>query len=60
MSFSRRRTREFLLQSLYSQVSNGRSYEREIFLSSFFDPEFRDTLDIAYVEALEQSIHEHE
>lgn len=53
---SRRRSREFLLESLYSQVSNGNVYDRDVFFSCFFEPEMRDKLDFEYIDAMEDGI----
>ena len=54
MSHSRHRTREFLVQSLYGRVYEKNTYNRDIFLHSFFETShFYDTLDEAYLKKLE-------
>ena len=59
MSHSRHRTREFLVQSLYGRVYEKNTYNRDIFLHSFFETShFYDTLDEEYLNKLESWIPE--
>lgn len=58
--FSRRRTREFLLQSLYSRHELGDAFIREDFLESYFDADNIASIDMAYVDTMEQAILAHE
>lgn len=55
MSFSRSRTRRFLLQSLYTRVISGGALSKE---TSFFED--ADRIDDAYAAALEVAILENE
>ncbi len=57
---SRRRSREFLLQSLYARSELGTSYARESFTLSFFSEENSFTLETGYVDVLETAILTHE
>jgi hypothetical protein len=52
---SRRGTREYLLQSLYARVHLS-TFDRDIFLSSFFSGDNTVELDIVYLAAMEQLI----
>ncbi len=57
---SRRRTREFLLQSLYSRHELREAFVRENFIESYFDDENVAAIDMAYVDAMETAILAHE
>lgn len=57
---SRRKTREFLLQSLYARVTLGSSFDRDIFFASYFLSEQKETLDTIYLDTMETAIIEHE
>ncbi len=57
---SRRRSREFLLQSLYARSELGESFDRESFTLSFFSEENSFELETLYVDAIEQAILTHE
>ena len=57
---SRRRSREFLLQSLYSRAQLGASYDRATFLSSYYEEENVIALEITYIDAVEAAILTHE
>ena len=56
---SRRGTREYLLQSLYARAHLS-TYDRDIFLSSFFVDDNKIELDIGYLTAMEDLILTHE
>lgn len=58
--FSRRRSREFLLQSLYSRHELGDAFVREDFLDSYFDADNIASIDMAYVDTMEKAILAHE
>ena len=57
---SRRRSREFLLQSLYARSELGETFDRDIFTASFFSDENSFTLETGYVDLIEHSIFSHE
>lgn len=57
---SRRRSREFLLQSLYARAELGASYDRISFTESFFSEENSFKIELQYVDSLEQTILSHE
>lgn len=57
---SRRRSREFLLQSLYARSELWSSYDRATFTESFFSEENSFELEVAYIDALETAILSHE
>lgn len=57
---SRRRTREFLLQSLYSRHELREAFVRENFIESYFDDENVAAIDMAYVDVMETAILTHE
>ena len=56
---SRRGTREYLLQSLYARAHLS-TYDRDIFLSSFFSGDNKVELDTAYLTTMEDLIIAHE
>ncbi len=58
LKVSRRRTREFLLQSLYGRIYLSSSFRRDIFLSSYFEETDAQVLDLEYLDAMEQGILE--
>ncbi len=57
---SRRRTREFLLQSLYSRHELGDAFVRESFIESYFDEENVAQIDMTYIDTMEKAILAHE
>ena len=57
---SRRRSREFLLQMLYSRTNMGTDFSRDTFLEAYFEEENMEYLDTAYVDQMETFILEHE
>ncbi len=57
---SRRRSREFLLQMLYSRTNMGTDFSREAFLEAYFEEESMEYLDLAYVDPMETLILSHE
>ncbi len=57
---SRRRTREYLLQSLYARAELGSGYDRTSFNASYFENDTEHTLEYVYVDALEWAILTHE
>ncbi len=57
---SRRRSREFLLQSLYSRTELRSGFSREAFIASYFDESGVDYLELPYVDTMEASILAHE
>lgn len=57
---SRRRSREFLLQSLYSRTELRSEFSRETFITSYFDESGVDYLELPYVDTMETSILAHE
>jgi transcription termination factor NusB len=57
---TRRRSREFLLQSLYARSELGSTYDREKFIGSFFSQENHFDLEIPYVDSLESVVILHE
>lgn len=57
---SRRRSREFLLQMLYSRTNMGTDFSRAAFLEAYFEEENMEYLDTTYVDQMEIFILEHE
>lgn len=57
---SRRRSREFLLQSLYSRASRGGDFDRDAFLEAYFSWENSLDLEKDYVDQIETAIISHE
>ncbi len=57
---SRRRSREFLLQSLYARSELGPTYSRDAFMVSFFSEENSFELEGAYIDTLEIAVLSHE
>ena len=57
---SRRRSREFLLQSLYSRAELGTSYDRATFLSNYYEEENVNALEFSYIDQLENALLSHE
>ena len=57
---SRHRTRECLLQALYSRATLGSVFDRTQFLETFFDEGFADTIDLPYFEAMFSGVIERE
>lgn len=57
---SRRRSREFLLQMLYSRTNMGTDFSRTSFLEAYFQEESMDYLDTTYVDQMESFILSHE
>ncbi len=57
---SRRRTREFLLQSLYSRHELREAFIRENFIESYFDGENVAAIDMVYIDTMEIAILSHE
>jgi transcription termination factor NusB len=57
---SRRRSREFLVQSLYSRTELKSSFSRDSFIEAYFDESGVDYLELPYVDTMEQSIIAHE
>ena len=57
---SRRRSREFLLQSLYARAELWSSFSRASFTESFFSDENSFELEEAYIDTLEWAILTHE
>lgn len=57
---SRRKTREYLLQALYSRSNLGSSFDQGAFLESFYDEAFQDSVDTPYFEAMFDGIVEKE
>lgn len=57
---SRRRSREFLLQSLYSRTELKSAFSRDDFITSYFNESGVDYLELPYVDAMEQSILKNE
>ena len=55
---SRRRTREFLLQSLYGRIFLGSTFRRDIFLSEYFQAGDIWIIDIPFADAVEYGILE--
>jgi transcription termination factor NusB len=45
---SRRKTRQCLFQALYSCMYLKQSFDRELFLASFYEEEFSTVLDLTY------------
>jgi transcription antitermination protein NusB len=60
MASSRRRTREYLLQSLYARSELGDMYDRVSFNSAYFENETEKSLEYSYIDALESHILSHE
>ncbi len=56
MSSSRHRTRQFLLQSLYSRIYENVSFTRDVFVSTYF--ENAPKIDEVYYENMERGIIE--
>ncbi len=56
---SRRQTREYLLQTLYARV-NLSPFDRDIFYGAYFLGEHSLSLDMVYLEEMEQRIIENE
>lgn len=56
---SRRQTREYLLQTLYARV-NISPFDRDIFYGAYFLGEHSLSLDMVYLEGMEQRIIENE
>jgi|GEM_PF-6545055 len=52
MALSRRKTRPYLLQALYSRSLIGPSFEETSFLANFFDTEVSNILDMVYFDAM--------
>lgn len=50
---SRRKSREFLLQSLYARSSQRNVFDRETFIENYFSEENHIDLDIAFVDRAE-------
>ena len=57
---SRRRSREFLLQSLYSRSEVKSAFDRESFIASYFNEWGESLLELAYIDRMEQEIFTHE
>lgn len=57
---SRRKSREFLLQSLYARASRGGEFERADFIESYFSGENKIDLEKSYVDATETALLAHE
>lgn len=60
MASSRRRTREYLLQSLYARSELGTSFDRTSFTESFFQGDTPESFEYSYVDRLEEVILSHE
>ena len=57
---SRRKSREFLLQSLYSRTELKSWFDRSAFIAAYFDEGWVDMLEIDYIESMEWVILAHE
>jgi transcription antitermination protein NusB len=57
---SRRRSREFLLQSLYSRATRGGDFDRESFVEVYFSWDNRIDLERDYVDVVEEMILKNE
>jgi transcription antitermination protein NusB len=57
---SRRRSREFLLQSLYSRTELKSSFDRSTFIASYFDEGGVEMLEMDYIDSMEKMILTHE
>jgi transcription antitermination protein NusB len=57
---SRRKSREFLLQSLYSRVTRGWDFDRSAFLETYFSGENGLDLETAYIDLIEKEVLAHE
>ena len=57
---SRRRSREFLLQSLYARTELGLQFDREVFQEAFFSGENAFEMEQVYLDKLESDIIQHE
>jgi N utilization substance protein B len=57
---SRRKSREFLLQSLYARATRGGEFERDEFIVSYFSWENKIDLEKSYVDAIETALLAHE
>ncbi len=57
---SRRRSREFLLQSLYARANQGSAFDRETFIANYFSGDNRIELDIVFVDRIESVLIDRE
>lgn len=57
---SRRKSREFLLQSLYARATRGGEFDRDEFIEAYFSGENRIDLEKSYVDAVETTLIAHE
>ena len=57
---SRRRSREFLLQSLYARATRGGEFERDEFIDVYLSGENKIDLEKPYVDAIETALLGHE
>ncbi len=57
---SRRKSREFLLQSLYARSSQRNVFDRETFIENYFSEENHIDLDIAFVDRAEWALIDRE
>lgn len=57
---TRRRSREFLLQSLYARAELKSSFDRESFIASFFSEENSFELEMEYIDGVEKPLLENE
>ena len=57
---SRRKSREFLLQSLYSRTELKSWFDRSAFIAAYFDEGWVDMLEMDYIESMEWVILAHE
>ena len=58
--FSRRRSREFLLQSLYSRSELKSAFDRASFIDTYFAEDMAAPLEIEYIDTVEKELLAHE